>query len=119
MHKEFERISKCNDSWIYEDLKTTQFVKVLYFRKKSQYHLMSYPNFVIGINSSNDTLGFIDQYIDSTVLVGSLVNLVPLVWSQMYKDLLKPLMSIYKVPSKNDIFCHVKYIYYCKIDSIY
>lgn len=117
INQEYDKIKKCRDNWLYEDLKERKELKVLLFDKKMYFHNHYFPNFIIGVTSTNDTMAILDMKFEGLINKSSLIIAEPHQWSNEEKEEHPPVFIVHKKPEEDDLLCRVKYVYYCKITS--
>ena len=79
---EKKKIEECRSKWIYKDLSKEQQITVLLFSAKSNRDIYSYPNFLIGMTESNDTIAFLDKDFEGEIKKGDRIKLLPLQWNE-------------------------------------
>jgi hypothetical protein len=116
-NKEQLKIKSCFNQWNYEDLKLESKMKVLLFNSGFDYDISSYPNLVIGIIESGDTIGILDMDFKGGIKKGDLIKVYPLSWTDDEKEIKKPSFTVSKNHKDNDLYCKVKIIYYGRIKN--
>jgi hypothetical protein len=61
---ETRKIEDCRSKWTYKDLQCEQELTVLLFSPKKQFDLSFFPNFILGLTETNDTIAFLDKNLD-------------------------------------------------------
>ncbi len=114
---EKKKMETCRKEWKYVDLTKKTELKVLLFRKKYNYDRLSFPNFIIGITTDSDTIGIIDKDFDGTIKKNEKITVLPTIWTETEKELIKPVFAVYKNTKDNDLHCSVKIVYYGLIEK--
>ena len=115
---ETKKLDSCNKRLIYSDLSEKTNLTVLFFSEKGSYDLSSWPNFIIGYTSNNDTIGIIDKDFDGKIKKFDNIIVLPTVWKQYEKDLIHGTFYQYRKRTKrNKIFCSYKIVYRAQIDT--
>ena len=111
------KVKNCTNKWTYENLTQKKELRVLLFCKKSHYDISSYPNFIIGTADNSDTIAIIDKDFSGDISRNSKITVSPATWTILEKKYINPLFTVYANSKDNDLNCHVKTVYYGKIDS--
>jgi hypothetical protein len=90
----------------------------LLFSPKKQFDLSFFPNFIIGLTETNDTIAFLDKNFDKRIVIGSKIRLLPYKWTEVEKEIIKPAFLVHKKLKDNDLYCAVKEVYFGKIQLI-
>jgi hypothetical protein len=114
--EEKTKVETCQNLWAYEDLPESQLITALLFNAKWNHDVSSFPNFLIGVTKNNDTLAIMDKNFEGNIKHGDIVTVVPERWSQVEKDIKKPLFTVNPRSDENDLYCAVRTIYYGKIE---
>lgn len=112
---EKEKVSHCYKSWQFEDLQTTQHVKVLLYNAKHNQDIYSFPNFLIGVNVEGDTIAVMDKNFEGKLQLGDKITVEPHEWTAAEKEIRKPLLTVRKKSSKNKLYCSVCIVHYGRI----
>ena len=114
---EKEKVQKCRDEWSYKDLEKEIVIRVLLYNSKKNLDISSFPNFVIGVTNSMDTIAIMDKDFEGTINRGSSITVSPLLWTDIEKEIMKPMFTVYPKSKENDLYCSVKIIYYGNINE--
>lgn len=112
---ETRKIEDCRSKWTYKDLQHEQELTVLLFSPKHHFDLSFFPNFLIGLTETKDTIAFLDKNFDKRVVIGSKIKLLPYKWTEVEKEIIKPAFMAHKKLKDNDLYCSVKEVYFGKI----
>ena len=93
---ETKKIEDCRSKWTYKDLQREQELTVLLFSPKQHFDLSFFPNFLIGLTETKDTIAFIDKDFENRIEIGSKINLVPFEWTEVEKEIIKPAFMVHK-----------------------
>jgi hypothetical protein len=113
--KESSKLTECRNKWSYKDLSKEMGVRVLLFTEKEITHGYISSNFIIGVSSNLDTIGFMDKDFEGRLKKNDLINLLPFQWSEMDKEKYIVGFRIHKNVMDNNLYCNVKTIYRCRI----
>lgn len=112
---ETKKIEDCRSKWIYKDLQREQELTVLLFSPKKQFDLSFFPNLVIGLTETKDTIAFIDKDFENRIEIGSKIKLLPFEWTEVEKEIIKPAFMVHKKLKDNDLYCAVREVYLGKM----
>jgi hypothetical protein len=112
---DIKKIKECRGNWIYQDLKLKQTGKILFYSKKFDFDLLSFPNFLIVATNNCDTIGFLDKDFNGKLKKGMNVELIDCFWSDKEKELKKPIFTVSKRKFENYLFCKIHKIYFGKL----
>lgn len=114
----YSKLNNCKKQWVYHDLTDTTELKVLLFNKKGRYHLSSWPNFFIGINSKGDTIGVIDGFSNEDFKNGITVKFTPHNYGDDIDKALNhhPKLTVHKKEEKNKLYCSINRVFYGKVE---
>lgn len=115
MQQETKRVHSCREKWQYTDLEEEFKIKVLLFEPQSLYSISFHPNFFIRITELGDTLGVVDMDFKGCIDEGEILNIMPVLLSDIEKNNAYPLSIIYRDTRKNDLQCSIRKVYYGKI----
>ncbi len=113
---ESKKVESCRNKWVYQDLSEEHELTVLSFSAKSRHSLVSFPNFLIGITETNDTIAFLDKDFEGKLNLNDKIKIIPFKWTDTEKQTLKPLYYIHSKSKDNDLFCVVNTVYYGKVE---
>jgi hypothetical protein len=115
---EYSKLNNCKKQWVYHNLTDTTELKVLLFNKKGRYHLSSWPNFLIGINSKGDTIGVIDGLSNEDFNNGITVRFTPHNYGDDIDKVLNhhPTLVVHKRDEKNKLYCSINRVFYGKVE---
>jgi hypothetical protein len=116
--REKKKIVDCMSKWTYKDLQKEQEVRVLLFSSKRHYSLAFFPNFIIGLTETNDTIGFVDEDFDGKITKRSKIKIIPLDRIVVDKERIEPGLTVHNKVKENDLYCAVKEVYFGKIQLI-
>lgn len=106
-----DRYLSCQQDYIYQNFEGKKDMRVLLFNKKFQSGTNTYPNFLIGI-VENDTIGFIDKSFTDNIEPGMNIQIQSSQWSEIEKDIYKPVLALGKDTKINELYCSIKYVFY-------
>lgn len=115
---EKEKVYNCHKSWKYQDLQKEQRVKLLLFNLKHRHSMLSYPNFLIGINVEGDTIAIMDNNFDGKLDQGDIITAEPHEWTEAEKEYIKPLLTVHKKSYENKLYCSISIVYYGRIKGL-
>jgi len=113
--KEYREVSKSYNNWVYKELKNKQDIRVLLFNKKVRIDLLSYPNFIIGINKQGDTIAVIDKDYENNLILNDKVVVEQCIWNPNEKEMIKPLLTISKNRKINQLYLSIDTVFYGSI----
>lgn len=114
--RESKKVELCRNNWVYNDLTKEQEFNVLLYSPKSRYCLTFFPNFLIGVTKTKDTIAFLDKDFEGEIKIGDTIKLIPCAWSIMEKQNIKPIFFLSPNSKENNLFCKVKTVFYGKIE---
>lgn len=113
-----KKILSCYDNWTYKNLDSSIHLITLLFQKKSNYDINFYPNLIIGVTQSGDTISVEDKEFTGKLIVGDKIKIDPTIWTKLEKQSYLPLYTIYSHKTANHLICSVKIAYYGQIVKI-
>ena len=108
----------CREKWEYSDLPDTISIKLLLLSKKGRYDLMHWPNFYIGICSSGDTIGVIDNFSTQIYKRGDDLIFAPYNYGtdlDKEMNMLYPVFTVYPKDKDNELHCKIRIVYFAKL----
>lgn len=115
--KESLKLTECRNKWSYKDLSKEITVRVLLFTEKEITQGYISSNFIIGVSSNLDTIGFMDKDFEGSLKKNDLINLLPFQWREIDKEKYIVGFRIHKNFIDNNLYCNVKTIYRCRFAS--
>jgi hypothetical protein len=106
-----ERATMCYDKFTFKDLDSNMEIKVLAFYPHLRADLTYWPDFVIGITESNDTIGIIDKNFDGKIKKMDKALVLPATWDNYEVEHLHPPVLINKKKHERELYCKVKLVY--------
>ena len=112
---DLKRIVECRKSILDSNIQVNTQVKVILFDEQMYYDVAFYPALVIGITSENDTIGIVDSSFKDKLFLNQLIWIYPDTSNILRTDGLRPLLSVSKDRSRNNLYCSIKVLYKGKI----
>jgi len=119
INQQVEKMEKCRKVWTYKDILKEQklSLKVILFDKRDYRSAITFPAFVIGVTSGNDTVGVIDKSFEANIEIGEKVIITNDTWRDIDTIAFVPALLISKDEKRNDLYCVVKVVYRAKINK--
>ena len=114
---EKERVENCRRKWTFVDISDTLTIKLITHEEKGRYHMSSWPNFYIGIDTKGDTIGVVENISNQRFKKGALIKFSSYEGEKDISRVLYmyPILRVAKKPKENDIYCSVEKVFYAKI----
>jgi len=109
---EYEKVSEVYNSWKYKELASGQKLKVLLFNKKVKIDLMTYSNFLIGINPDGDTIAIIDKEYQGDLYYKNDLIIDTCKWTPYEKEMINPLLTVSSKKEYNDFYLSIDTVFY-------